>query len=214
MSTPCDNSQKAFSIPTGAPTNRSVRGCQVSSYFDHHPSVKLNTTIQPSHNTGITILNPQVLLAKGTTTIDQRAIDPIRNMATVGPIPSINSTIPSTDIYSPQLNDYGRSFKPYTDIAAGQYMYYIDKELQNPYHGPNFVIPSSVDKVLTQDPMGAMKLSYERTPLQRPCVVERGYNGNCLSFIDDSMRAREYLMSKQMSKMHQQSWSSAWPIDN
>lgn len=118
-----------------------------------------------------------------------------------------NKVIPQAEysIYCPRYKNYGRKYKTYNDIDAGQITYYIDPSIQNPYFSPNFTIPSKVQSVLYKDPMGSIKPTYVRKEVQVP---NECYNP--LSFIRDSAVHREDIMASQMTKINQSKWSARY----
>jgi len=110
------------------------------------------------------------------------------------------------------LDNYGQGYKDYSDVNAGQYMYYINKSLEDPYFSPNFVTSATATGVLYKDPMGALKPRYNRKPLidNDPLGPERNNYEGCLSWMEDSLSHRQDLMSLQMGRRNQERYAPRW----
>lgn len=110
------------------------------------------------------------------------------------------SQIPSSfeEIYGPNLTGYGKGYKSYQDVNAGQIVYYDSKP------PAIYDISSTVHGFYYRDPMGVVKPQYIRVP-------DIKYNmfksvDNCLSSIRDSNEFREDLIARQQLKHNQQKW--------
>ena len=148
-------------------------------------------------------------------TTDPRLMDVRRSMLLKLDRPPYRSTYflsngkitPQDDmtIYDPEYTNYGRNYKTYDDITAGQITYYIDPSIQDAYFNPIFTIPSKVEGVLFKDPMGSLKPTYVRKEVMAP---NQCYNP--LSSIRDSAVYREDILAGQMAKMNQSKWSARY----
>jgi hypothetical protein len=111
--------------------------------------------------------------------------------------------------YDKSLDKYGQYYKTYSDINAGQIMYYVDKELEDPFFKPNYANTGDVKGVLYKDPMGAMKPQYSFKNLKDDDPIrsaERDNYDGGLSWIQDSTNHRQDLMSLQQRKHNEQNW--------
>ena len=79
--------------------------------------------------------------------------------------PPLTGDVKLKDVYNKDLKAYGQDYKSYKDIHAGQYQYYVDKQLTDPYYEPVYAIRSNVTKSVFKDPMGAMRPQYDRVPI-------------------------------------------------
>jgi hypothetical protein len=144
---------------------------------------------------------------------DPRLLDPLLAQNLTLDRPPLDSTVALKDVYTdPTLEEYGKTYyKTYSDINAGQILYYVDKSIADPFFSPIFAIPAETRGGVFKDPMGGMKPQYDRTPLahQNP-VNTKTNNYNGLSWIDESNEHREDLMSRQMWRRNQESWSARW----
>jgi hypothetical protein len=130
--------------------------------------------------------------------------------------PPFDSTVKLADIMTDKrLDEYGQGYRTYSDIDGGYMGYYIDKSIEDPFFGPNFMQPAYNNAVLYQDPMGNIKPQYYRKPVRninvmdtKPVMVD-AQNG-CLSWIRDSVEQREDLMARQMAVRNQQRWEPRW----
>ena len=119
--------------------------------------------------------------------------------------PPLTGDVKLKDVYNKDLKGYGQDYKSYKDIHAGQYQYYVDKQLTDPYYEPVYAIRSDVTKSVFKDPMGAMRPQYDRVP-----IAFHNYNISDYSFDRDQIGFREDLMSKQTRGMNARDWSDRW----
>lgn len=220
-------------IYKGVPTNLSVYNCKVPKYFNCYDNLPFKKNIEPENKKGYYYLNPQVVLEKmpsmefekiecqnsitdckkGYISSDPRLIySPYGTTMILDTVP-MDSSIKLGDIYDdPRLKNYGRDYRTYSDISAGQISYYIDKSIEEPFFSPNFISSTEVKAELYKDPMSSIKPEYNRYPLKNdnPITSEKRKFDYCLSWIQDSTEFREDLMSKQMSKHNEQRWEPRW----
>jgi len=127
--------------------------------------------------------------------------------------PPIDSSMKLYDIpFDKSLDRYGQDYKTYSDINAGQILYYVDKSIEDPYYKPIFVESSQIDSYLYQDPMGSTYGYYYRTPLKNDNHIgptRDNYEGG-LSWIQDSISQREDIMALQMSKLFSREWTTRY----
>ena len=209
----------------GIPTNMSVRNCEFSNNYERPI---FSQSIQPLPKSGFQNLNPQVLTDKFSPNFtllncppsqacstpqfynsDPRLISSSHNgqILTLDSVP-IESSMKLRDIPKDErLNNYGQKYQSYEDVGAGQIMYYINKSREDPYYEPLFVSSAKVDGYLYQDPMGALKPQYSRTPLRADNPIgqlpRNNYEG-CLSSTQDALDHRQDLMARQMRKHNEQ----------
>jgi hypothetical protein len=112
------------------------------------------------------------------------------------------------EIYSPAYSDYGKGYKNYMDINAGQIQYYLNGNGVDAYTSPVFSTPSTVSTRLFVDPMRIVKPQYDRQPLT-PYSWKQPYDG-CDSATHDTLEFRQDLMARQMRKRNQQTWEYRW----
>jgi hypothetical protein len=222
-----------YTVPTkGTPTNMSVRNCNFPKYFECYDNKFFRQDEEPRLQKGQTILNPLVLTQKYASDFQEitcpQASCPRKQYASMDPrlvsashsgqvltlnLPPITSdTKLETLLHDTSLDKYGQGYRDYTDVNAGQIMYYVDKEQEDPYYTPNFVTSATATGVLYQDPMGAMKPRYNRKPLtdDNPIGSERNNYEGGLSWIQDSLSHRQDLMSLQMRKRNQERYEPRW----
>jgi hypothetical protein len=211
------------------PTNMSIKNCKIPRVFETHDTMLFRDDIEPKKEHGYIYLNPSALQSKYATdffpvkcigqSCQYRSNDPrLISSSRGGDIltldsPPIDSKISLDKIYTDKnLNNYGKSYRTYSDINAGQITYYIDKSIKDPFFSPLFSTPISSQGILYRDPMGAFKAQYEREPLisNNPINTHKNYYKGGLSWIEDSQEHREDLLSKQMRKHNEQRWSPRW----
>lgn len=225
----CSSLEPGSAIAPGNPTNMSVTDCSFNECPVNdvpNPSYNVfNIQHTPHVQTGYTLLNPNLNVITGggydytwdridcpddvcckTTYVshDPRLIDVRRNVLTKLDRPPYDSELRLKDIYDKSLTGYGQKYTGYFDVNAGSVAYYTDKQLENAFYEPNFILPSSTIAWVYKDPMGSIQPQYERF------IDSSGMDTPCLSWIADSTFQREDIMSKQMYRPLQQRWSSRW----
>lgn len=219
--------------PGAVPTNLFIPNCEKPSGFNFGNALVFRQDIQPQHQVGYHTLNPQVVQKKFIPGFykapcnnlsscnkevylsnDPRLIS-VAHGGAVLPLdrPPLESNIQLSELNTdPTLNNYGRLYKTYADIDAGDVTYYTDKSIQDPFYQPVFNTPAHVTSVLFRDPMGVYKPHYEHIPMSynNPVTDPKECFDGCLSFIDDSQAYRQDLMAKQMAIRNQQRWQPRW----
>jgi hypothetical protein len=211
----------------------SVRNCKFPKYFDCYDNKLFRLDEEPRLQEGQTTLNPQVLTQKYAKDFQEVACPnqnscPQKQYASMDPrlvsslhsgqvqtlnLPPITGDIKLEALLHESLLDkYGQGYKDYADVNAGQIMYYVSKDQEDPYFPPNFVTSATATGVLYKDPMGAMKPRYNRKPLtdDNPIGPERSNYEGCLSWMQDSLSHRQDLMSLQMRKGNQERYAPRW----
>ena len=121
--------------------------------------------------------------------------------------PPIFGEVRLKDIYvEPTLENYGKRYKNYSDIKAGQIMYYFDKSIEDTYFHPIFENDAVALGRNYVDPMNSYKPSYERIPIRKNQPL---YPGG-LSSIADIDEHREDIISLQMRPQNRTKYSARW----
>jgi hypothetical protein len=217
----------------GFPTNMSVRNNDFSDYYDCIDKNLFKTQTEPRNLKGYTYINPnaisksydknyQAIYSPGSNkdntvyiTEDPRLISTVHfGQRTELDRPPINEAISLDEIYTnPDMKYYGQTYNTYSDINAGQIMYYFDKSIQDAEFGPIFVNNAKVEGTIFKDPMGAMKPQYNRTPIINTQLLDTKHNNYKdvgLSWIRDSQESREDLIALQMRKHNEQRYEPRW----
>lgn len=224
---------KAQPCPTsGVPTNMSVRNCEFPTYECHNRR-SFRFDIEPRDTKGYMNINPSVMTSKhaknfiqvecsgkqGCPKLQYASTDPrLISVAHSGQVltldrPPTDSTQVLDDVATDRnLDGYGQNYKSYNDVNAGQIMYYINKEQQDPFFSPNFTTSARAYGTMYKDPMGAMKPQYDRELLKcnNPLNTKNNNYEGGLSFIQDTMNHRQDLMSRQLRKRNQERWAPRW----
>ena len=238
-SCPCYEARPKNSFPKdnkGVPTNLSVRRQPlnqppVPEYFDFYNTRTFKQTQEPHPRSGGYWFNPQAYKeAPGFKAFNctnypntvYTAYDPrLLNSMTADIIaldrPPTESTVRLADVYNEDLRGYGKNYKDYKDISAGQITYYIDKSIEDPYFSPVFEISSYVEGQVYQDPMNSIKPAYYRQPLVSSDPLKNNMrNFSKLTSINDSTSFRENIMGGTsnagglMATMNRQKYSARW----
>ncbi len=219
---------------SGIKSSLGVRNCDTSA-FDHTDVQGFGSKVQPQYNQqGFTYLNPSVLdsssgngeytkiVCHGTNTGcnkiqyasgDPRLIDIPRSLAITLDRPPTDSAVKLSEVYSREdLRNYGQGYNDYTDINAGQIMYYIDKSIQDPFITPIIGDQANVNGYMYQDPMGGLKPHYYRQPFTSTdhLNTKNNHYSGCLSWIQDSNNQRDDLQASRIWKQNQQKWTGRW----
>ena len=133
-------------------SNSFIRGCfnqsMDSSFIQSNCGLRIGSNIEPSNKQGFDILNPHIYdgmypsdfkkVGCAYQSKDPRLYNAVRAQHIILDRPPIDGTVLPKDVYSPNLNLYGQRYNTYSDINAGQVMYYTDKSTQDPYFTPVF----------------------------------------------------------------------------
>lgn len=238
-SCPIENCQKSYPIPQGPKSNISVPGCEPSSYFDCYNRVELKKEIQPRDKQGWYELNPQAYTNKMSAGFDR--VDCANNCPISGCVqppyismdprlydaawaeylpldrPPIDGNVNLKDVYKKETDDYGIGFTPYEQIRDGQFIYYIDKSIEDAFYKPVYSEPAEETAELFVDPMTSYKPEYNRRALvntENPTTTTAEYYPLCLSSIQDSNSHIEDLTALQQRKNNQSKWSARWATMN
>lgn len=110
--------------------------------------------------------------------------------------PPTDSSIKLSNIYNNDLENYGKNYKNYQDITAGDHIYYIDNTKDKSIYENVFGTPAKISHIVYKDPMDNIKHIQYREPLS---VNERNKILNntepCLSFITDTDKHRQDIYS-------------------
>lgn len=217
----------------GYPTNMSVRGCNFPKYYECYDKVPFRYDIGPKEKSGYQYLNSDVLTDKYSpdfvpvncpnnktcnnpvyASSDPRLISAAHNGQVLTlDRPPINSAMKLSEIpVNKSLDNYGKSYRTYSDINAGQIMYYIDDTFKDPFIKPLYATSAKTYGTMYKDPMGSMKPQYDREPItcNDPLDTHNSIYEGELSWIQDSTSFREDIMSKQMRKSNQQRYEPRW----
>lgn len=212
-------------------TNMSVKNCDFSDDFYDRKLFKIQN--EPQNKYGYTFINPNCISKsydktfeelncpitfagekkKTYVTNDPRLIS-ASHSGQILPLdrPPINESIKLSEIYTnPDMKYYGQEYKTYSDINAGQILYYYDHSIEDALYEPIFENNARVEASVYKDPMSAMKPEYNRIPIINTNVLNTKKNTpGVLSWIRDSQESREDIMSKQMSLFNRTKYSSRW----
>ena len=175
-----------------------------------------NTTENNIKN-GFTYLNPEAYQEKVAknfeneckkrgeetfTSSDPRLIDvPRAFRMELDRIP-MDSSIELKNLYSDnKLSGYGKNYKSYKDINAGQILYYTDSNFSNPFYGPNFGTNYRIIGDVYRDPMDGLEIQYKRIPCVKPSQMKG------LSELNDTSFNRDDLMSGYSSQINKYSYT-------
>ena len=215
------------------PTNLSVNNCKISRLYDYMHEIPFDYDVEPSSTkSGIKFLNKDVFKYRSapdffkTTcsggfcpkeqwgSYDPRLIDPMRGGNTMTfSEPPIQSNIDNlSEINDVHLDEFGKTYKTYSDINAGNIRYWTDNSRHEPFYNPVFVNPAYVESTVLKDPMGAMRPQYHRYPIgtRNPINTSNTNFRHCLSWMDDSIEHREDIMARQNRKNDEKDWSYRW----
>lgn len=236
----CDN--KKYKIPEGIYTNMSVPGCTYSKYYDCYPKRVFKIQQEPVtreefNSDGSPILNQASVgdnkfdqtfkvinsetcprsSCRGVTYLnsDPRLFNAAGGTWLQLDRPPIVTTTKLKDLTTDKsLNNYGKGYKSYNDVDAGQIIYYINKDFQDAFYEPLFSKKATAIGTMYKDPMGNMRPQYDRIPnekydpiLGNPCDSAGEY---CLSWMKDTQFHREDLLARQMRSDNETRFAPRW----
>jgi len=207
----------------------SVPNCEVNREYSYDP-LCFGTKIEPTGAVGYEMLNPDAISSQYDPDFYSMKCEPscgdrevyysndptLISVAHGGDVlmldrPPINGNVRLKDVYSPKLREYGKTYKDYSDIKAGQILYYIDKSIADPIIEPVFENPASVTGWVYQDPMGSLKPYYCRVPVEHTDVYDtKKYTPGQLTWMRDSLESREDLIALQMDEQNRKKYSARW----
>jgi hypothetical protein len=227
----CDKRNYNVSNPNGIPTNMSVRNCDFSDYYNCDNQIVFKSQIEPSNKQGYNYINPEAVTNSYDKTFqavpanytgfnntvfvsnDPRLISGAHNGQILAlDRPPMNAKIELDQIYlDPLMKEYGKKYNDYSDVKAGQIVYYIDKSIEDANYLPVYTNNAYVKGVMYKDPMDGMNPQYIRTPVIKTDLLDTKNNKtNQLSWIRDSLESREDLINLQQQKYNKQKYSSRW----
>lgn len=101
---------------------------------------------------------------------------------------------------NPKLTGYGKNYKGYSTVTGGQIQYYVDKQQSEPFYSPVYGTKARSIGTTYRDPMDSVKPHYDR---EYPAYGEFK-DGTCLSFLDDTTKFRDDIISRQQRVHNQQ----------
>jgi hypothetical protein len=99
-----------------------------------------------------------------------------------------------------QLDNYGKWYKSYADVNAGNIQYYITTQSQNTFFEPLFSKKSVNFSVVYKDPMDNMRAQHYHISDKKNNQCDSDY---CLSYINDTQNHREDILSRQMRRSNE-----------
>lgn len=91
---------------------------------------------------------------------------------------------------NPSLKNYGKNYTSYSDVSGGQIRYYLDKDLSEPFFNPVYGMKSRSIGMEYKNPMDTLVPSYTKE-------YSTELIDNSLSFINDTTKFRDDIMSRQ-----------------
>lgn len=104
---------------------------------------------------------------------------------------------------NPSLKNYGKNYTSYSDVTGGQIRYYIDKDLSEPFFNPVYGMTSKSTGMVYKDPMDNLVPSYNKE--YSTDLIENG-----LSFINDTTKFRDDIISRQQRINNSQRYELAY----
>ena len=139
------------------------------------------------------------------TAFDPRLINSMRGGAAQQlDRPPLSGEVLLKDIYEDSLTNYGKHYKNYSDIHAGQIMYYLDKDIDPTYSLPVYTVRSDVNSDVYKTPMGGLWPRYPKCPLTKDSQYLSPQQ-----FTRDTVTHREDLMALQTARFNREKY----PID-
>lgn len=227
----CTNEDHQHS--SGVPTNLAVRDCHISSSYECRNRRVVGSHESVVKKTGMTPINPQAYHNQYATNFDKircndtrpptqysswdpRLYSASHNQYITFDNPPLDSTVKLNEVYDKKLEGYGKGYRTYSDINSGNILYYNNASREDPYYSPLFTESANVETVVYKDPMGGMRTEYPRTVVQSKLVGDNNCDndGFCLSWMRDSTRHREDILTGQMAKINSQRWMPRWVNNN
>ncbi|MFO0089870.1 MAG: hypothetical protein ACK518_03630 [bacterium] len=195
----------------------------ISSYCKSHPNYELayRMSIQPRDtppelqgNRAIGVMGPSLNQTeykevrsacgrKGYEGTNPLLMDSMRGERLILDRPPLESNIHWTNVYRREIDNYGRNYRDYNDINAGQISYWVEKRPEV-YVPPIFKNPTTVVHTIMTDPMDIKHPHFERIPIDTcPWSCD---SSDCDSFTHDQVEFREQIMASQMRRENERDY--------
>jgi hypothetical protein len=79
------------------------------------------------------------------------------------------------NVYNEDLRGYGKNYRSYQDINAGQIQYYVPEEDKEFNQRPVYTLEADTVQTIRQDPMGGLIPEYKRITGYIKCVTISRY---------------------------------------
>jgi hypothetical protein len=109
------------------------------------------------------------------------------------------------NVYNEDLRGYGKNYRSYQDIDAGQIQYYVPAEDKEFNQRPVYTLEADTVQTIRQDPMGGLIPEYKRTPLSRGILNASRYQDT-----RDQLQYREDIMDGIMWKRNKSNYGVLW----
>jgi hypothetical protein len=189
-------------------------------YFQCNSVYKLNTKVEPTCNSKIITINKNKPLnfasdfekitcgkcedgcpCETYISRDPKLRNGMRGFALKLDRPPSDSSIKLSTIYDDKLKGYGQNYKSYSDINAGDITYYVDRSVERgTLYEPVFGTRATNTGYIYKNPMDNMEYVFDRAPLSDRCPTTTTSckpEQSCLSFISDTEKHRQDLLSRQ-----------------
>lgn len=226
--------------PCGVPTNLGVPGCNFSGYYNCYRTKIFKNQVEPTKKYGLEIINPQIITEQSDPSFDAIDSKTCPNSSCYGTTysnsdprlfnaaggtwlqldrPPLNSSHSINTLSTDKsLDCYGKNYRTYSDINAGQILYYNSKDREDAYYEPLFSTPADVVGYMYKDPMDNIRPQYTRIPIEKYDPITDSncdYGSDCLSWMRDSQFQRQDILAKQMAPINEQRWEPRWTnVDN
>lgn len=106
---------------------------------------------------------------------------------------------------NPKLTRYGKDYKGYSSVNAGEIQYYVNKDTAHPFYSPVYDVKSKSMGYMFVDPMGSERMQFVRDVRPEPYSK--------LSWLNDSAKFREDIISSQQRTHNEQRYENFY-LDN
>jgi len=109
------------------------------------------------------------------------------------------------NVYNEDLRGYGKNYRSYQDIHAGQIRYYVPEEDKEFNQRPVYTLESNTVQTIREDPMGGLIPEYKREPLSRGILNASRYQDT-----RDQLQYRENIMDGIMWQQNKTDYGVLW----
>jgi hypothetical protein len=144
--------------------------------------------------------------AQMSTKADARLFNSAHNQYTQldsTPIQVVYDLINDNISNNPKLKDYGKNYTDYKSVTGGQIQYYVDREFSEPFYSPIYGTRAKSTGTMYKDPMDSVKPHFDREYPEFAMYRD----GTCLSYVDDTTKFRDDIISRQQRVNNQKDFS-------
>jgi hypothetical protein len=181
--------------------NESFGLTEASDFF---PDQLTTAMMTPDHKV-INVVDPKCSETLCATYCDPRVRDARTGQLIKLDRPPYTGHVALENIYNNELRGYGKNYRSYQDIDAGQIQYYVPEEDREANQRPIYTLESNTVQTIREDPMGGLIPEYKREQISNGILNASRYQDT-----RDQLKYREDLMDGIRYQQNKTSYGVLW----